>query len=52
MKSALAARDVAERLSNAGLEPKGGSGEELLELVKRDIPRFRKLIAEIGIQPE
>ena len=52
MKSALAARDVAERLSNAGLEPTGGSGEELLELVKRDIPRFRKLIAEIGIQPE
>ena len=52
MKSALAARDVAERLSNAGLEPTGGSGEELLELVKRDIPRFRKLIAEIGIRPE
>ena len=52
MKSALAARDVAERLGNAGLEPMGGSGEELLELVKRDIPRFRKLIAEIGIQPE
>jgi len=52
MKRALSAREVAERLSNAGLEPTGGTGEELLELVKRDIPRFRKLIAEIGIQPE
>jgi tripartite-type tricarboxylate transporter receptor subunit TctC len=52
MKGALSARDVAERLNNAGLEPTGGTGEELLELVKRDIPRFRRLIEEIGIQPE
>jgi tripartite-type tricarboxylate transporter receptor subunit TctC len=52
MKSALSAREVAERLNSAGLEPVGGTGEELAELVKRDIPRFRKLIAEIGIQPE
>jgi tripartite-type tricarboxylate transporter receptor subunit TctC len=52
MKRALSAREVAERLNSAGLEPVGGTGEELAELVKRDIPRFRKLIAEIGIQPE
>ena len=52
MKGALSAREVAERLNNAGLEPTGGTGEELLELVKRDIPRFRRLIEEIGIQPE
>jgi len=26
--------------------------EKLAELVKRDIPRFRKLIQDIGIQPE
>jgi tripartite-type tricarboxylate transporter receptor subunit TctC len=52
MKRALAAPDVAERLTKAGLEPTGGSGEELLELVKRDIPRFRKIVQEIGIQPE
>jgi tripartite-type tricarboxylate transporter receptor subunit TctC len=52
MKAALSAREVADRLNSAGLEPVGGTGDELLELVKRDIPRFRKLIAEIGIQPE
>ena len=52
MKAALGARDVAERLNNAGLEPTGSTGEELLALVKRDIPRFRRLIEEIGIQPE
>jgi tripartite-type tricarboxylate transporter receptor subunit TctC len=49
---ALAAPEVAERLRKAGLEPIGGTGEDLLAQVKRDIPRFRKLIDEIGIQPE
>jgi tripartite-type tricarboxylate transporter receptor subunit TctC len=52
MRRALNAPDVASRLNAAGLEPTGGSGAELLELVKRDIPRFRKLIEDIGIPPE
>jgi tripartite-type tricarboxylate transporter receptor subunit TctC len=52
MKRALAAPEVAERLTKAGLEPAATSGAELLELVKRDIPRFRRIIQEIGIQPE
>jgi tripartite-type tricarboxylate transporter receptor subunit TctC len=52
MKRALSAPEVAERLGRAGLEPTGGSGEELLELVKRDIPRFGKIVQDIGIQPE
>jgi tripartite-type tricarboxylate transporter receptor subunit TctC len=52
MKRALAMPDLAERLNAAGLEPSGATGEELAELVRQDIPRFRKLIQEIGIQPE
>jgi tripartite-type tricarboxylate transporter receptor subunit TctC len=52
MKSAVNAPDTAERLKAAGLDPVGGTGAELLELVKRDIPRFRKIIQDIGIQPE
>jgi tripartite-type tricarboxylate transporter receptor subunit TctC len=52
MRRALAAPDAAERLRNAGLEPSGGTGEELLAQVKHDIPRFRKLVTDIGIQPE
>ncbi len=52
MKRAVQAPDVAERLNAAGLEPAGGTGAELLELVRRDIPRFRKIIQDIGIQPE
>ena len=52
MKRALVMPDLAERLNAAGLEPSGSTGEELAELVRQDIPRFRKLIQDIGIQPE
>jgi tripartite-type tricarboxylate transporter receptor subunit TctC len=44
--------EVAEKLSAAGLDPTGGTGEELAALVARDIPRFRRIIQNIGIQPE
>jgi tripartite-type tricarboxylate transporter receptor subunit TctC len=52
MRSAVRTREVAERLEAAGLEATGGTGAELLELVKSDIPRFRGIIQNIGIQPE
>jgi tripartite-type tricarboxylate transporter receptor subunit TctC len=52
MRNAVRTKEVAERLNTAGLEPAGGTGEELLALVKRDIPRFRGIIQNIGIQPE
>jgi tripartite-type tricarboxylate transporter receptor subunit TctC len=52
MKGALESPEIAQRLAAAGLEPTGGTGQALLELVRRDIPRFRKIIQDIGIQPE
>jgi len=52
MRSAVRTHDTSERLYTAGLEPAGGTGAELLELIKRDIPRFRGIIQNIGIQPE
>jgi tripartite-type tricarboxylate transporter receptor subunit TctC len=52
MRKAVMSPDLVERLNAAGLEPTGGTGAELLELVKRDIPRFRGIIQNIGIQPE
>jgi len=52
MRFAVNAPDVAPRLNAAGVEPAGGTGSELLELVKSDIPRFRGIIQNIGIQPE
>jgi len=52
MKRAVSAPEIAERLRAAGLEPTGGTGDALRELVARDIPRFRKIIQDVGIQPE
>jgi tripartite-type tricarboxylate transporter receptor subunit TctC len=52
MKAALSAPDVRERLGNAGLEPVAMDGDALLGLIRQDIPRFRKLVTDIGIQPE
>lgn len=52
MRRALSTPEVAERLAAAGLEATGGTGEALRELVRRDIPRFRRIIQDIGIQPE
>ena len=52
MRRAVHAKEVSERLVTAGLEPAGGTGEELLALVRRDIPRFRRIIQNTGIQPE
>jgi tripartite-type tricarboxylate transporter receptor subunit TctC len=43
---------VADRLGAAGLDPVGGTGQELADLVRRDIPRFRKIVQDVGIQPE
>jgi len=52
MRSAVTSPEVAARLGQAGLEPAGGTGAELLELVARDIPRFRAIVQNVGIQPE
>jgi len=52
MRAALAAPEVAQRLNAAGLEPSGASGENLAALVGRDIPRFKRIIETVGIQPE
>jgi tripartite-type tricarboxylate transporter receptor subunit TctC len=52
MRKAVFSAEVAEKLNAAGLVPTGGTGEELGALVARDIPRFRGIIQNIGIQPE
>ena len=48
----LAQPDLVQRLNAAGLEPSGMAGAELARLVREDIPRFRKLVQDIGIKPE
>ena len=40
--------EVIERLARAGLEPTTGSPEELEQLVRRDIEKYKRIIALIG----
>jgi len=40
--------EVIERLARAGLEPTTGSPEELEQLVRRDIEKYKRIIAMIG----
>lgn len=43
---------VAERLAAAGLDPATGSPAELEALVRRDIEKYRRIIALTGAKPE
>ena len=52
LRRAALSPEVAEKLNAAGLVPTGGTGAELAAIVARDIPRFRGIIQNIGIQPE
>ena len=45
-------KETAQRLIDAGLEPYGSTSEEMLESVRRDVPRFQQATKAIGIQPE
>jgi tripartite-type tricarboxylate transporter receptor subunit TctC len=43
---------VIERIAAAGLDPASGTPAELETLVKRDIERYRKIIALTGAKPD
>jgi tripartite-type tricarboxylate transporter receptor subunit TctC len=43
---------VVERIAAAGLDPASGTPAELETLVKRDIERYRKIIALTGAKPD
>lgn len=42
--------DVAERLSDLGLDPTGGIPEEFREIIKADLQRWGKIIKDSGIE--
>jgi len=52
--SAKAARtpDVAERLLRDGVDPVGGTPQELAALISRELPQWRELIKAANIKPE
>jgi tripartite-type tricarboxylate transporter receptor subunit TctC len=50
--SALKAPDVQSRLAEAGLEPIGSTPAEFAAVIRAEIPKWAKLIAESGIRPD
>ena len=51
-KKVFTDKEFADKFNELGLFVDGGSSEEMMNTVKSDIPKFAKLITQIGIQPE
>lgn len=51
-KKVFTDKEFADKFNELGLFVDGGSSEEMMNTVKSDIPKFAKLINQIGIQPE
>ena len=51
-KKVFTDKEFADKFNELGLFVDGGSSEEMMNTVKSDIPKFAKLIHQIGIQPE
>jgi tripartite-type tricarboxylate transporter receptor subunit TctC len=41
-----------ERFMAAGIQPLGSTPEEFAALIKRDIPKWSRLVLDAGIKPE
>lgn len=50
VSKALAQKDIKERLQQDGLVPGGGTPEQLLDMIRREMDMWRKVIAEAGIK--
>jgi tripartite-type tricarboxylate transporter receptor subunit TctC len=48
----LQAPDLKERLSAAGIDPVGTTGEELDHIVRAEIAKWAQVIRKAGITPE
>jgi tripartite-type tricarboxylate transporter receptor subunit TctC len=51
-KKVFTDKEFSDKFNELGLFVDGGSSEEMMNTVKSDIPKFAKLITQIGIQPE
>jgi tripartite-type tricarboxylate transporter receptor subunit TctC len=50
--TALKAREVEEQLQNDGLSPAGGTPEQFLARIKREIELWRKVVKDAGVKVE
>jgi tripartite-type tricarboxylate transporter receptor subunit TctC len=48
----LKLRETGERLRADGVSPAGGTPEQLLARIKQEIPLWREVVREVGLQPE
>lgn len=48
----LAAPDVRERLTNAGVDPRSSSSDEFARLMASDVKRWARVIERTGVQPQ
>ena len=49
---ALKSRDVADTLARQGLQPTGGSADELAQLTRTDLTRWSTVVRDAKIQPD
>lgn len=52
MNALLHARDMAETLAKQGLQPTGGTPDELARLTRSDLARWSAVVREAKIQPD
>ena len=48
----LELKETAERLQNDGVSPAGGTPEQFLAMIKREIPIWQKVANDVGIKAE
>jgi tripartite-type tricarboxylate transporter receptor subunit TctC len=50
--SVLKSRDVADALAKQGLQPTGGSADDLARLTRTDLDRWSTVVRDAKIQPD
>jgi tripartite-type tricarboxylate transporter receptor subunit TctC len=50
--NALASKEVVDQLQREGMSPVGGTPEQFLALIKREIQTYRKVAADVGLKVE
>ena len=48
----LESKDAAEHLRTEGMSPVGGTPEQLLALIKKEIQIYRKVATDLGLKAE
>lgn len=50
MRKVLAQKEMIERLQQNGLAPGGGAPDQLMDMIRREMEMWRKVVAAAGIK--